>query len=149
MSNPSIREATQEDIFDILILAKEFSKEAPKSHKWNKEKTEVFISSAIENPLTTVLILEQDDEIVGAIVGLLSEMYMSQTILATELAWFVSKDYRGKKGSILLLKSFENWAKAQGAHYVVMGDIAGIASLEKLYTRMGFSKSETTYMKEV
>ena len=76
-------------------------------------------------------------------------MYMSQTVLATELAWFVSKDYRGKKGSILLLKSFENWAKTQGANYVVMGDIDGIASLEKLYTRMGFSKSETTYMKEV
>lgn len=145
----SIREATKEDIFDILVLAREFSKEAPRTHKWSKEKTEMFCLAAIENSNTTLLVLEEDEEIVGAIVGLLSEMYMSQTVVATELAWFVSKDYRGKKGSILLLKKFEEWAKKNNANYVCMGDIHNITNLEKLYTRMGYSKSETAYMKEV
>ena len=149
MTKPIIREATEQDIFDILILAKEFSKEAPKTHKWNKEKTEAFCQAAIQNTNTTILVLEEDDEIVGAIVGLLNEMYMSQTIIATELAWFVSKDYRGKRGSIILLKPFEEWAKQNNADYVCMGDINGINSLESLYTRMGYSKCETTYMKEV
>lgn len=145
----SIREATEEDIFDVLVLAREFSKEAPRTHKWSKEKTEVFCRAAIENSNTTLLVLEEDEEIVGAIVGLLNEMYMSQTVIATELAWFVSKDYRGKRGSILLLKAFEEWAKDSNADYVCMGDIHGILTLEKLYTRMGYSKCETTYMKEV
>lgn len=145
----SIREATEEDIFDILVLAREFSKEAPRTHKWNREKTELFCRAAIENSNTTLLVLEEDGEVVGAIVGLLNEMYMSQTIIATELAWFVSKDYRGKKGSILLLRTFEKWAKDNNADYVCMGDIHGIVTLENLYTRMGYSKCETTYMKEV
>ncbi len=149
MSKTLVRKASIEDTFDILILAKEFSKEAPSTHKWNKDKTEHFINTAIESPHTTVFVFEDDGEIVGAIVGLLNEMYMSQTIIATELAWFVSKDYRGKKGSILLLKTFEDWAKNNNANYVCMGDIHGIISLEKLYTRMGYSKCETTYMKEV
>jgi len=144
-----IREASEEDIFDILILAKEFSKESPITHKWNKEKTEHFLLSALTNTNTIIFVLEEDDEIVGAIIGLLNEMYMSQTLVATELAWFVTKAYRGKKGSLMLMTTFENWAKENGANYTCMGDIHGITTLEKLYTKKGYSKCETTYMKEV
>ncbi len=144
-----IREASEEDIFDILILAREFSRESPVTHKWDKEKTEHFILSAITNTNTTIFVLEEGSEIVGAIIGLLNEMYMSQTLVATELAWFVSKEYRGKKGSLMLMTTFENWAKKNGANYTCMGDIHGITTLEKLYTKKGYSKCETTYMKEV
>lgn len=144
-----IREASEEDIFDILILAREFSRESPVTHKWDKEKTEHFILAALENTNTTIFVLEEDNEIVGAIVGLLNEMYMSQTLVATEMAWFVSKEYRGKKGSLMLMTTFENWAKENGANYTCMGDIHGITTLEKLYIKKGYSKCETTYMKEV
>ena len=144
-----IREASEEDIFDILILAREFSRESPVTHKWDKEKTEHFILSAITNTNTIIFVLEEGGEVVGALVGLLNEMYMSQTLVATELAWFVSKDYRGKKGSLMLMTTFENWAKQNGANYTCMGDIHGITTLEKLYTKKGYSKCETTYMKEV
>ena len=144
-----IREASEEDIFDILILAREFSRESPVTHKWDKEKTEQFILAAIENTNTIIFVLEENNEIVGAIVGLLNEMYMSQILVATEMAWFVSKDYRGKKGSLMLMTTFEKWAKENGADYTCMGDIHGITTLEKLYTKKGYSKCETTYMKEV
>lgn len=149
MTQPSIRLATEEDVFDILVLAREFSKEAPTTHKWDRNKTEAFILASIQSPASTILILEEDGEIVGALVGIIHQMYMSQTTLATELGWFVSKDYRGRKGSILLMKTFEEWAKSNGADYVVMGDISNINVLEKLYTKFGYKRSETVYMKEV
>lgn len=149
MAQPSIRLATEEDIFDILVLAREFSKEAPTTHKWDRNKTEAFILASIQSPTSTILILEEDGEIVGALVGIIHQMYMSQTTLATELGWFVSKDYRGRKGSLLLMKTFEEWAKSNGADYVVMGDISNINVLEKLYTKFGYKRSETVYMKEV
>ena len=76
-------------------------------------------------------------------------MYNSLTVLATELAWFVSKDYRGKKGSLLLLNSFEEWAKNNNADYITLCDIESIASLEKLYVRRGYKRTESTYMKEL
>lgn len=149
MTQPIIRLATEEDIFDILVLAREFSKEAPVTHKWDREKTETFIRSSIDSPLSTLFVLEDSGEIVGALVGLIHQMYMSQTTLATELGWFVSRDYRGRKGSLMLMKSFEKWAKDQGADYVVMGDISKINVLEKLYTKFGYKRSETVYMKEL
>ena len=144
-----IREATQDDVFDILILAKEFSKEAPKSHKWNKEKTEQFLLSALQNTNMTIFVIDADGEIEGALVALLSEYYMSSTLQATELAWFVSKEYRGKPASIKLVKTFEKWAKAKKANYVGMGDIAGIATLENLYKRLGYKIAESVYLKEL
>ena len=144
-----IRTATPDDVFDILILAKEFSKEAPQSHKWNKEKTEQFILSALQNTNMTIFVIDVDGEIEGALVGLLSELYMSYTVQATELAWFVSKDYRGKPASLKLIKAFEPWAPARGANQVGMGDIEGISSLEKLYNRLGYERAETVYLKEL
>lgn len=144
-----IRGATPDDVFDILILAKEFSKEAPSSHKWNKEKTEQFILSALQNTNMTIFVIDVGGEIEGALVGLLSELYMSHTVQATELAWFVSKDYRGKPASIRLMKAFEKWAKESGANQVGMGDIEGISSLENLYNRLGYERAETVYLKEL
>lgn len=144
-----IRTATPDDVFDILILAKEFSKEAPQSHKWDKEKTEQFILSALQNTNMTIFVIDVDGEIEGALVGLLSELYMSYTVQATELAWFVSKDYRGKPASLKLIKAFEKWAKESGANQVGMGDIEGISSLEKLYNRLGYERAETVYLKEL
>ena len=149
MTQTTIRQATEEDVFDILVLAREFSREAPVTHKWDREKTQNFIESSITSPFCCLFVLEDRGEIVGAIVGLVNEMYMSQTTVATELAWFVSKNYRGHKGSILLMKTFERWAKEKGADYTVMGDISNINVLEKLYTKFGYSKSETVYMKEL
>ena len=144
-----IRTATPDDVFDILILAKEFSKEAPKSHKWDKEKTELFLLSAFQNDNMEIFVIDADGEIEGALVGLISELYMSHTVQATELAWFVSKDYRGKPSSIRLIKAFEKWAKDRGANQVGMGDIEGISNLENLYNRLGYEKSETVYLKEL
>ena len=144
-----IRTATPDDVFDILILAKEFSKEAPSSHKWDKDKTEQFLVSSLNNTNMEIFVIDVDGEIEGALVGLLCELYMSHTVQATELAWFVSKDYRGKPASIRLMKAFEKWAKESGANQIGMGDIEGISSLENLYTRLGYEKAETVYLKEL
>jgi RimJ/RimL family protein N-acetyltransferase len=144
-----IRPATPDDVFDILILAKEFSKEAPQSHKWSKAKTEAFLFSALQSDTMTILVLEVNGDIVGAIVAVVTEMYMSHTTIASELAWFVSKEYRGKTSSLKLVFAYEDWAKSKHAQVIGMGDIEGIANLEKLYTRMGYKKSESVYMKEL
>lgn len=144
-----IRPMSEEDIFDVLILAKEFSKEAPKTHKWDKDKTNNFLQSALEAPNMQVFVIESDGEITGAIVGVLTEMFMSNKVVATELAWFVSKEARGTPASIKLVKTFEKWAKQNGANYTIMGDIKGITDLDYLYGRMGYEAAETAYIKEL
>ncbi len=76
-------------------------------------------------------------------------MFMSNKVVATELAWFVSKEARGTPASIKLVKTFEKWAKQNGADYTIMGDIKGITDLDYLYGRMGYEAAETAYIKEL
>ena len=144
-----IRTMTKDDIFDVLVLAKEFSREAPETHKWNKDRTENFLNTALESPFMEVFVIDSDNDITGAIVGVLTEMFMSNKVTATEVAWFVNKKARGSYASIKLVKTFESWAKKKGADYVVMGDIKGISDLKKLYNKLGYESAETTYMKEL
>lgn len=144
-----IREATEDDIFDILVLAKEFSKEAPSTHKWDKDKTEAFLNSAILAPNMCIFVIDHGGEIEGAIVGIVAEVFISHRVMATELAWFVSEEYRGKTSSIRLVKRYEDWAKEMGANSVGMSDISQVSDLEKLYNRLGYQRSESVYLKEI
>ena len=73
-------------------------------------------------------------------------MWASYDLSATEVAWFVDKKYRGR-GALKLLRAFEDWAESKEADYITVADIEGIANLEPLYKRMGYSKVETSYSK--
>lgn len=143
-----IRKAKHDDIFDLLVLARGFSREAPAMHKWDRDKTEAMLKTCIENELTTILVMEFEGEVVGGIVGVVQPLFMSNTVVASELAWFVDPNHRGK-GAIKLVKAFEGWAKEKGAEYVTMADIRGIADLSKLYERLGYELTEAAYSKKV
>ena len=143
-----IRKAKNDDIFDLLVLARGFSREAPAMHKWDKDKTEAMLMACIEGTHTTILVMEHEDEVVGGIVGVVQPLFMSQTVVASELAWFVDPAHRGK-GAIKLVKAFEGWAKEMQADYITMADIRGIADLSKLYQRLGYELTEAAYSKKV
>lgn len=145
----NIRNMEEDDILDVMLLAREFSKEAPASHKWDKNKTLSFLQTTINSPHMEVFVCEKDGEIVGGLVAVISEMYMSYTKQATELAWFVSKDVRGSSVAIRLVKHFEEWAKQNKADYITMSDITGIGNLSEMYSRMGYTSAETSYIKEL
>jgi len=144
-----IRKMREDDLLDVLLIAREFSKEAPLTHKWDRDKTVEFLKSGLNLPNMQVFVSETNGEITGAIVGLFTYMFMSHKKVATELAWFVSKEARGKPSSIKLVKVFESWAKEVGAEYTIMGDIKGIADLGSLYERMNYEAAETAYIKEI
>lgn len=144
-----IRKANQADVFDLLVLARGFSREAPAMHKWDKDKTEQLLTTVINSPSCVVYVWEENEEVVGGLVGLLQPLFMSHTLVAAELAWFVDESVRGKRGALRLVKAFEGWAKENGADYVTMADIEGIANLGPLYKRLGYEKTETSYSKRV
>tara|TARA_R110000796_G_scaffold26162_1_gene72978 strand:+ start:11785 stop:12231 length:447 start_codon:yes stop_codon:yes gene_type:complete len=142
-----IRPMKEEDIFDVLVLAREFSKEAPETHKWDKDKTNNFLYSALAAPNMEVFVIDSNKEITGFIVGIITEMFASNKVIASELAWFVTREARGTPSSIKLIKTFEKWAKQNGSNYCVVADIKGITDLKRLYTRMGYKSTETSYIK--
>ncbi len=145
-----VREATYEDIFELLMLAFEFSKEGPDHFKpFEKEVVEERLTGAINNEAYLVLVLENNGEIQGGIVGVCMAPWMMSEPFAVELAWFVRKSARDGRGAIKLVKAYETWAKSKGVTKIGMSDLTKIQGLGKLYERLGYSLSETSYIKEI
>ena len=142
-----IRQATEEDILDILVLGKQFIKES--GYTWDKNKTHDTIASLLASPLGTVLVWQEAGEIVGALMGIITNPFLSHNKEAYEIAWFVDPDFRGKKGSLYLLKEFEDWARSEQCDAIVMGDIVAVSNLCKLYERRGYKPVERLYKKEI
>jgi len=145
-----VRPATHDDLFDVMVLARQFSKAAPEMHKWNKEKVEAQLEASIDSPDHTLLVVEEDDgEISGGLLGLVTEMYINHTRVAAEMAWFMSKEYRGGKQALKLVDAFEEWGASVGAEYVIMADIKAVADLSSLYKRKGFEEVEASYARRI
>ena len=146
----SVREATQEDLFELLMLAYEFSKEGPDHFKpFEKDLVEVRLANAIDSEDYVVLVLEVNGSIEGGIVGACIAPWMMSESFAVELAWFVRKSSRDGRGAIKLVKAYEAWAKSKGVTKICMSDLTKLQGLGKLYNRLGYSLTETSYIKEV
>lgn len=145
----SVRYATLNDVNRILQLGREFVEEAPEYYEWDYNKTKATVQHLINDPNGSALVLEVDNEIQGFLLFLATTMVFSNKVVASELAWFVNKDYRGAKGAIKLLKEYERICKEAGVNLVTMSDLQGISDLSNLYKRMGYTKAETSYIKEL
>lgn len=149
MQHTNVREATEEDKLDVILLAKQFLKESKYPFSLDVETLDSNFSNAIDHPNFLILVLEVDKEIVGMLVGATAAPLFSKDLIATELAWFVEKPYRTSRPALKLFKKYEEWAKESGCKFITMVDIDTLADLGDLYTRKGYTMTEKTYVKEI
>ena len=145
-----VREATQEDLFEILMLGYEFIKEGPDHLKpFEKDLVEERLINAIDNEDYVVLVLDINGSLEGSLIGACIAPWMLSKPFAVELAWFVRKASRDGRSAIKMVKAYEAWAKSKGVTKVCMSDLTKLQGLGKLYNRLGYSLTETSYIKEV
>jgi hypothetical protein len=145
----TIREATIEDAFDVMVLSQQFTKEGPGYFKFNKDKVSSFFSKAISDPSMVIFLSEDNDGVNGFIAGCYTDHPYNDIKAAVELGWFVTKEKRDGTSAMRLVRSFERWSKDIGAEWTAMSDIVGVQDLSKLYERAGYHAVERTFMKEV
>ena len=145
----TVREATQDDAFDVLMLAHQFGKEAPAGFKFSKDKVESFFDRVLADPTMVWFVSEDEDGIGGFIVGHFPDHPFNDILTAIELGWFVTKDKRRGTSAMRLVQAFESWAKEKGADWTALSDITGIQDLSQLYIRRGYQLAERSFMKEV
>ena len=147
-----LRLAELNDIPVLLSLAKEFHHTSPYMKQvFDEDRSTRFITGLIKaNGEAGVIILSVNTENVpvGFLVALLTIIPWTGTRVATELAWYVSKDYRKGTRGIKLLDSFIYWAK-DIAHAELAQTGSLDQSIDKIYERKGFSKYENTWIKEL
>lgn len=110
------------------------------------------------NPLDILEVLNRCDCICvgkpgkGAILGIVSPHPFNpkEVFIATELFYYVEPEYRATKFSVGLVKEFEEVARAKGATHVFMMAIEHSNDMAiRLYPKLGYSKLETTFIKEL
>ena len=113
------------------------------------EHTRAVVMVALEAGLLAVL---DENGIHGFVAGIKGPLLATPEVLqGTELAWWVDPEYRkGRKGIDLML-FIENLARKQGVKYwnMVSMESSSPETANRIYTRMGYSRSETVYTKVI
>ena len=153
-----IRKVIAEDKDTVIDLIWQFKKEALDKTKvsFNKNTLSKRIDMSIAQDNPCIFICYEGNVGVGIISGLIVKSFFDDNqILAMELVWYISENYRGKSYGRDLLRKFEEYAKSKGASNIIM--IAGHYSinmrkdklLDYFYTKNGYVKLETHYIKNL
>jgi len=118
-----------------------------------KLKEDVFITTwtkFISMEVGIVFGLFDQRNLIGMISGIVFPDPNDGELVATEMFWYVDKEYRGKGGIKLFLK-FKEWSELVKAKRLIMVHLVGLMSdkLERFYKKQGFRSTEIHYIKEL
>jgi GNAT superfamily N-acetyltransferase len=113
------------------------------------ERVQAIISQMMNSDDGLVVVMEKDSKVVGLIVGHFSEHPMFGTKCTTELVWYVDFNYRGTKDSLKLLKAYIEWAEYKGSELVFVSDLERKGTVERIYTKLGFTQVEISYARRL
>lgn len=140
--------ATTDDIPNIAYLIQELHSESPVSEMtlFDINRVQDVCLHLIQDK-NSVIILERQDKIIGALGATITPGTFSYDKLSTEIFWFVKPEFRSYKIASSMMGAYEYWAKMNGCRFVSLSCVD--PGLKKLYNRKGFKLVETAFLKEV
>lgn len=151
----SLKLATLEDRDAVLRMCRSFFEVTPFAPvcTYSDAKVEALLGLAARSFYQECLFLLflENDIPHGLIVGYATQTPFSDDLVAAELAWWVDPEYRGTKGSMELVLAYEAWAKKIGCKHVTMSLLPSLTNpkVEGYYERLGYVKTEISYLKEL
>lgn len=131
-----IREATEDDIPELVDMGKKFHEAGGLACAFNEVATGTFLERMIESG--DAVVFRSDKGMIG---GGVSNPYCDPDWrLALEFFWW-SEDKQGVK----LFKAFEEWARSKNADEIRMTTIPDLPAAEKIVKRRGYQPSEISY----
>lgn len=141
-----IRLPTEKDFPRILEMAESFHKASPYSNlPFQRTGVREVFDAYLRNPSQCIFIMFDH----GMIIGITMRPSFSDSLVTTELAWWVDEDHRGTKESLMLMKAYQDWARRIGAKLCQMAMLDEVTNLDKFYRRQGFIPAERSYIKEL
>jgi GNAT superfamily N-acetyltransferase len=146
-----IRLATEADIDRMVQLGQAMQQESPRFSRlgYSDSKVRALGANLIANPDAVVLVGVVDDEIVGMLLGYVSEQFFSHAITASELVVYVEPAHRGGSVAVRMIHAFEVWAFEHGARDIVLGVSTEVDASRTcaFYERMGYAPSGNLLVK--
>lgn len=130
------------DIEGLVELGRAMASESP---RWNRlaysaERVRNTITSLMSTSEGLVLVARRDGLLVGGILAIAAPNWMSEELIAQELAFFILPQYRGTFTATRLVCAMAAWSKAKGARWIEAGVSTGVHTerTAALYERLGF-----------
>lgn len=138
----------------VLKMAREMRDESELHRElpMNEAKLVQQCEVSISRPSRVYLKLcYRNDEALGVFFGLISSPYFSDTLVAKDLAWFVTRSHRGSLAAITLLLDFEQWVREQGVKHICLGQSTGVrmGETQALFTRLGYQTLGSNVLKRI
>ncbi len=143
-----IRLATEDDFESILDMSAKFWLSTQFNESFESDHTRLYVQMAFDHGLLAVV--EIDGKNVGFCAAIKSFILGStKAVGATELAWYIYPEHRAGKNGIALLQFMEGLVKEQGIKYFTMVSMQSSMpeQVNRMYERMGYKHSETSYTK--
>ena len=142
-----IRPATMQDVPALVAMGQQFAQTEMYRDvlRENPEQMAILAGNLIDHENGAILVIERDDMLVGMIGILCTVHFLSGELCAGEVFWWVTPGHRGD--GVRLLKAAESWAMVRGAKTLQM--IAPTERVGQFYDRMGFTRIEMSYQKEL
>lgn len=142
----TVRTATTDDVPRIVEMGVRFVAD---SEFWrigpaSPEKIVKLVLSIIDGG--GVFVAEDNGRVIGMLCGCLVDHPMMDSIVASELAWWVEPEHRGTAGA-RLLAAFAAWAHDRGADVVHM--VAPNARVAAHYRKRGLTEMETSFIRRI
>ena len=142
-----IREASPKDFDAILDMCEVFWGHTQFSESFNRQHTKQMVEMSWDHEL---LIVVDDGGVCGFMAAIKSPLLGSPDAwMATELAWWVNPEKRGKMYGMGLISALERLCIEQEVKYVNLAymETSMPEKVAKLYQKLGYELQETYYTK--
>ena len=144
-----LRNANSDDLDRIIQLGFEFCAESPtyKKHGFNPEFAYETLQTLIAKDC--VAVVEDFGFVVGFMIAIVQQQWHSGVLVASDLALYVTPEYRRSTAATQLVEWFDKWAIEQRAVAAMCGNTTGNSNRAiALYEMYGFKSVGTVVAKE-
>ena len=147
-TQPSIRIIDSSEMRKVTEFMKQFE-QASQFVKVDIDHATKIYEDAIDRGSMTVMVMEQENELIGSLAFLVAPDLHDGTLVGVETYWFMHPDHR--RYGLKLFKLFETLAMNKGCTKLAMIHMMDSSPevLEKLYRRRGYELIEKHYVKEI
>ena len=146
----SIRKAKKSDVNELFDLCVEMHKEGIyQKIEINQEKLSNFLLSKINHRESLLLVLADDDKLVGLFIGDIVAYFFSSEKLALDTIFYIVKSKRKSLGAMKLLTAYFDWANSHNVREICLSSTNGVEveKIERMYIKLGFDKVGIMYKK--
>jgi GNAT superfamily N-acetyltransferase len=149
-----VRLAEKSDKAGIIEQARAFFAASPMGQRvaFDAEGFDAFLDYAEASDAAQVWVADKDGDVVGIAAAIAFPLYFAPSVkVAQELFWWVDPSERGSTAGKQMLFAIEGWAEQIGASQLFMIALENERSdtMERVYSRSGFSPIERTFTKEI